>query len=317
MKVGFGGRTCRCLRPEKKKPRSWLRLLLSKLFSSKKNISEPQLDMSRKIVKPLGPQSRSHTSSDGLQAPSLSEPPVDPTPRLWNIPPEILLLIVSRLDLVSAACLRNTNAYFHASINDESEMFTNCVKALMIARLETDMMNNLPKKVICMLCKVKLSQECFRPTTLKHIIISHGVVYLRLMDCKPEERYCANHVVDTIGDYPVSGHEGDEYLSKESPRRWVRRRQLTCLHCGSEIRRDDNMGSADRWKTGCDRCACDICPRAYLPRYERFGPWPRSGMYPMAPKIHSFATRSYEATKIFVYENTCKHIPVIRLQEIG
>lgn len=112
-----------------------------------------------------------------------------------------------------------------------------------------------------MFCKVRLSQEWSQPTNLKHVDIGFGIRYLRLMESRADERSCANQIANTICECHVPGHS-----NKGTQRRRIKRKQLTCLHCGSDVLSSDNRA------TGCVSCACDVCPRACFPRYEKFGP---------------------------------------------
>lgn len=208
----------------------------------------------------VAPEKGALISSNGPPARIRPERPADVDLRLWNVAVEILLTVMDHLDEVSIQCLRNTNSYFLDSIPDRSHTFTPCAKSLMTARLETDM-TTLPKEVVCMLCKIKLAQECFVPRSWKHVRIGLGVHYLGLMNCWPDERYCGDYVASTICDYPVSGH-----MQNGTRKIWIMRKELACLHSGSDVPSTDNSG------TRCDGCLCDICPRTYLPRYERSGP---------------------------------------------
>jgi len=143
---------------------------------------------------------------------------------------------------------RSTISYFRASIPDYSKAFTRRTKTLMLAHLKTDM-KELPRKVVCMLCKARLSQECFRPTTLKHLCASNGIHCLQLMESRAEEWYCGDHVANAICGFSVPGH-----ANEGGCRRWIRKKQLTCLRCGNDVL------PSDTGTTECVSCSCGVCP---------------------------------------------------------
>lgn len=118
---------------------------------------------------------------------------------------------------------RSTISYFRASIPDYSKAFTRRTKTLMLAHLKTDM-KELPRKVVCMLCKARLSQECFRPTTLKHLCASNGIHCLQLMESRAEEWYCGDHVANAICGFSVPGH-----ANEGGCRRWIRKKAADML----------------------------------------------------------------------------------------
>ena len=142
MKIEFEGRSFRGLQPPPGRQRSsGLRLGLSNLYFLRKPGLEFQSQGYSGGFDHLANEVRSHLFSRisrGLRC-------EDDGPRLWDIPAEILIMIADHLDVVSTACLRNTNSYFRNSIPDDSRFRNRCVKPMMIARLE-GAMPQLPKK---------------------------------------------------------------------------------------------------------------------------------------------------------------------------
>ena len=285
MRVKFEGRSCPCLhRFPKEHLSSRLQSLIRKLPITLPPILGAHLRKKNKHE--THGQQRVARASKPEELPQIKTS-TDTGPKLETIPLEILFLIVDRLDIVSAACLRTTNFHFHESIPNQSHLFTRCAQTLMSARLETDMAQ-LPRKVVCMFCKWKHDKECFSPTTFRHSLIGRGAQCLRLLERKPEERFCIDHVQFILSRYPVPGH------TKEEPRRrWVQRLQLTCMHCTRAV------SPRDTRLTGCVSCRCNTCSRAHLPRFERFGPWDPWGW---KLSIDLFTERGGEDGQLFIVE---------------
>lgn len=86
-----------------------------------------------------------------------------------TLPPELLLLIVNKLDIVDQVCLQSTNHFFHHFIKLDADHqalllllnSSKCRKWAIYCRLEKDL-DYLPKKLVCAFCKTTRKQICFR-----------------------------------------------------------------------------------------------------------------------------------------------------------
>jgi hypothetical protein len=186
-----------------------------------------------------------------------------PNTKLENLPNDILWEITNKLDDVSKICLRNTSTYFRSAIHVDFAKLSLCSKWLLTCRFETDYYAQLkfyPSRVACAFCKMKVHQECVRPTTVSNSIKGRGFEALELMHREPVARFCVLHarVLFRLGDVSLSREE-------VNPAKWTKKTQLTCMHCGADV------GDADQRLTGCNRCECDVCPRVIQPRYEISG----------------------------------------------
>lgn len=196
---------------------------------------------------------------------------------LGSLPAEVLYMIVDKLDDVSAVCLKTTSSYFHNSIKTDDMRFSLCTRWLIRCQLEMDM-QVYPKLVDCALCKAKVSKNCFLPK-------SPGS--LDLMRRNPVERCCLLHVSNTFRDC----RDPERPFQRI---RWVETKQITCLHCGADVDPSDTRAS------GCIRCTCEVCPRASLPRYERYGPLKR---WSMPLEVIRFLRRN---GILLIYDTSCK-----------
>lgn len=186
---------------------------------------------------------------------------------LTALPPEIMLLILKHLDVVSLVCLRSINRAYHRFIPAvHKSTWSRCEGWLITCRFEKDM-DNYPALVACALCKTKHDQSDFTSHG------KNGMKHLNMMASDPVERYCYRHLPLSMC-YPSDCRDGAVESS-----RWVRSLNWTCLHCGCK---PDSCGQLThnlhspgvRWCRGpaeSQRC-CSVCPSAYLPTFFRLGP---------------------------------------------
>ena len=180
--------------------------------------------------------------------------------RLENLPMELLWTIVDELDDVTKLCLRSTCSTLRRATNVDFAKLSVCSKWLALCRFEMDyyaVMDAYPRRVACAFCKMTVDQKCFNP---KNTIRGKGCEVLDLMGNTPTERFCILHAERLF-------RLGEVFRKRQTdkPRKWTKKSQLTCMHCGTDVAADDQRPA------GCDGCGCDVCPRALQPRYEFSG----------------------------------------------
>lgn len=182
---------------------------------------------------------------------------------LQDLPRDILCRILKELDEVSKVCLKSTSYHFRCAIKVDAAKLSVCSRWLLLCRFETDyfaLMKAYPPRVACALCKVKVRQECIEPQGFRNQLKSIGFERLELMKKTPHERFCVLHA-SRLFRYSDFFEDRLEH----NPPTWIKKSQLTCMHCGRDTTADDQRS------VGCDGCQCDVCPRAIQPRYGLSG----------------------------------------------
>lgn len=78
------------------------------------------------------------------------------------LPPELLLMIINKLDIIDQVCLQSTNRFFHHFIKVDPILLNNkCRKWEIYCRFEQDL-DYLPAKLACAFCKTIRKKKCFR-----------------------------------------------------------------------------------------------------------------------------------------------------------
>lgn len=193
--------------------------------------------------------------------------------RLSSLPAELLLMIISHLDIVNQVCLQITCRFFRAFIIVDRVALENdrCRKWALTCFLEGDM-DKYPAKVACAFCKTVRPKNQF--LDFRHELgiwdnLRHPSVFRQkypdLIGWDPVNRYCCQHRKNYFSrNYPIRTSDGriPGGLREDQTPRWLICQVFRCWHCASVIRVDDKR------KAGCLNCLCDFCPR--LKRFHHF-----------------------------------------------
>lgn len=165
---------------------------------------------------------------------------------------------------MSKICLRSTSLTLRRAIHVDFAKLSVCSKWLALCRFEMDyyaLMDAYPRRVACAFCKVKVDQKCVNPKgTLKGQFKGKGCEVLNLIGNKPAERFGLLHAGQLF-------RLGEVFRNRQKgkPRQWTKKKELTCMHCGTDV------PAGDQRPAGCNGYGCDVCPRAIQPRYELSG----------------------------------------------
>lgn len=204
-------------------------------------------------------------------------------PHLVSLPPELLSLIISHLDVVNQVCLQSTCHFFHHFIQiDRSSLATDrCRKWAITCFMEQDM-KRYPAKIACAFCKTVRKTACFQDVdaSLYHRLWDRrGFRSMQMTREIPFARYCANHRASFFRGPAGSGHLGEKTATpvEVDPfpmARWATFQVLRCFHCARCVRDNDTRGA------GCAQCMCNVCPRLITQHSLRFGRrWMWEGRY--------------------------------------
>ena len=160
--------------------------------------------------------------------------------QLTSLPAELLLMIISHLDIVNQVCLQCD-------------------------------MDKYPTKIACAFCKTVRPTKMFR--SLRHELglwdcLRHPGVFQSfpgMMKMVPVSRLCCQDRKDyfTRHDTLRTSDGTPVRISKDHTPRWLLCRVHRCWHCASLIR------FGDKRKAGCLNCLCDFCPRFSEDHYFR------------------------------------------------
>ena len=198
--------------------------------------------------------------------------------KLQNLPVEVLGLIRTQLDEVSAVCLKHTNQQLYRSVSvTPPEERSRCIRWLIACRHEVD--QALPRdSYTCAFCKQSRPENRFTKLSFKQLI--SDLPYCldrRSIYSEPTARYCSFHPPLTAWlMYQV--YEEQQITTSRDEIRWVEVKQLRCMHCASAV--DEEV---DLRETGCENCSCDVCPRVIGPAYIRYGPPANPNEFPRPP----------------------------------
>ena len=203
--------------------------------------------------------------------------------QLTSLPAELLLMIISHLDIVNQVCLQITCRFFRAFIIVDRIALEHdrCRKWAITCFLEGDM-DKYPAKIACAFCKTVRPVKQFRG--YRHGLglwycLRHPGVFQRcsdMMTAVPVDRFCNRHRKDCFTrDYTLRTSEGTPVRrSKDPTPRWIQLRIFRCWHCASVI------GFDDKREAGCLNCLCDFCPRLKCKHFFRVGSCrPSEGLY--------------------------------------
>ena len=173
------------------------------------------------------------------------------------LPTEILDMILQNLDNVSRTCLAMTTSRMRSSLSGQQKALSRCERWLLMCICERDQKCPYPKLYACCLCKIKHPRKQFVSSIEAQMSKERQIDNGRVKG-DSITRYCWQGGIRTSWEkrYSHSFHE----------KRWVQRMPLTCLHCFEVVEPGDFRVA------GCSKCGCDICPRAGLPFYVRYGP---------------------------------------------
>ena len=224
--------------------------------------------------------------------------------RLQNLPVEVLGLIRTQLDEVSAVCLKHTNQQLYRCISvTPPEERSRCIRWLIACRHEVD--QALPRdSYTCAFCKQSRPEKHFTKFSFKQLM--SDLPYCldrRSIYSEPTARYCSFHPPLTAWlMYQV--YEERQYTALRNEIRWVEVKQLRCMHCASAVDEETDLR-----ETGCENCSCDVCPRVTGPAYIRYGPPANPNEFPRPPLQELNAlTRKH---RTYVRERGSKTIAVL------
>ena len=199
-------------------------------------------------------------------------PPLTPVdgsgnPRsLGNLPVEILLMIVDRLDIVDQVCLQSTDRFFRQLIKIDRTALDGdrCRKWAITCCFETDM-KKYPAKVACAFCKTVRKKKFFHDVQEWTPISIEGIyLHLRhrfgsapvvgMMAHEPMDRWSIAHNKDRFSSLSTLQEKsrGAFFLDPSQRPRWTCMQVLRCWHCARLIPDEDMR------ETGCLQCLCDI-----------------------------------------------------------
>ena len=173
------------------------------------------------------------------------------------LPTEIFDMILQNLDNVSRTCLAMTNSRMRSSLTGQQKALSRCERWLLMCICERDQITPHPQSYACCLCKTKHPRKEFVQSINAQVFKERRIDNGRVKG-DSITRYCWRREIRTSWE-KRSFHSLDE-------KRWVQQMPLTCLHCFEEVE------PGDLRVAGCSKCDCDICPRAGLPFYVRYGP---------------------------------------------
>lgn len=192
------------------------------------------------------------------------------SPQLVSLPPELLFLIISHLDVVNQVCLQSTCHFFHNFIQiDRTSLATDrCRKWAITCFMEQDM-KQYPAKIACAFCKTVRKTACFRDVdgSLSHRLWDRrGFRSMHMTREIPFARYCANHRASFFRAPSMSEKMTTQFEVDPFPMaRWATFQVLRCFHCSRCVGDNDNRA------TGCVHCTCEICPRLITQHSLGFG----------------------------------------------
>ena len=244
-----------------------------------KPVQPPRLKKAfNRIVSYLKPQGLKSIKEDISNEPDVSRTSI----QLISLPAELLLLIISHLDIVNQVCLQITCRFFRAFIIVDRVALEHgrCRQWAIACFLEEDM-DIYPAKVACAFCKT------VRPTKLFWIFnhevglwqsLRHPNVFRDrgIMKLLPANRYCRQHRKDFFTpDYTfVTSTGAPMKIERNRAPMWNRIRVYRCWHCACVVRFNDKR------EAGCLNCLCDFCPRLESKHYFRSGRClPGQGLY--------------------------------------
>lgn len=218
------------------------------------------------------------------------------------LPPELLLMIINKLDIIDQVCLQSTNRFFHHFIKVDPILLNNkCRKWEIYCRFEQDL-DYLPAKLACAFCKTIRKKKCFRDHkevrlfdfgSLSLRLTHNGKELLPIFNLKdlslrfrhnfgfergesrtmlhaPSRlRFCTSHrkLLFSGGPNALPEKSRMRFQTDTVPwPRWTCAQVLRCWHCGLLV------PEADLRTRGCLQCLCDVCPRLIWMHYFRVGP---------------------------------------------
>lgn len=225
----------------------------------------------KRIVSYLKPQGSKNITENMTTASDVSQTSI----QLPSLPAELLLMIISHLDIVNQVCLQMTCRCFRAFIIvDRVALEHDRCRRWAITCILEDAMDKYPAKIACAFCKTVRPTKMFRK--FRHELglcdcLRHPGVFQRRpgkMKSIPLVRFCIQHQKDNFTrDHTLRTSEGIPVIHPSCPTpRWLTYQVCRCWHCGSIIRFDDKQ------KAGCLNCRCDFCPRIHVEHYFRADP---------------------------------------------
>ena len=208
--------------------------------------------------------------------------------RLQNLPAEVLGLITTQLNEVSAVCLKHTNRQLYRSISvTPPEERSRCIRWLIACRHEVN--QDLPRNsYTCAFCKQSRPEKRFTRFSFKQLVSDLPYcLNRRSIYSKPTARYCSFHPPLTAW-LMYQAYEEQQITTSRDDIRWVEVKQLRCMHCASAV-----DGAVDLRETGCENCSCDVCPRVIGAAYIRYGPPANPNEFPRPPlqELNSYSRR--------------------------
>lgn len=204
------------------------------------------------------------------------------TLHLVSLPPELLSLIISHLDVVNQVCLQSTCHFFHHFIQiDRTTLATDrCRKWAITCFMEQDM-KQYPAKIACAFCKTVRKTASFRDVdgSLSHRLWDRpGFRSMQMTREIPFARYCANHRASFFRRPSAHLSEKTTIPVQVDPfpmARWATFQVLRCFHCARCVEDNDTRGA------GCAQCMCNVCPRLITQHSLGFGRrwWMWEGRY--------------------------------------
>lgn len=197
----------------------------------------------KRIVSHLKPQGLKSIKKDITKESGVSRNLI----QLTTLPAELLLMIISHLDIVTQVCLQVTCRFFRALVIVDRVALEHdrCRKWAVTCFLEDDM-DRFPAKVACAFCKTVRPIRHFR--TFNHEVgiwqsLRHPSVFRDrgMMRAFPVDRYCRLHRKCLFTrDYTFRKSKGTPIpKTRDRPPGWLSPRVIRCRHCACVIRFDD------------------------------------------------------------------------------
>ncbi len=189
----------------------------------------------KRIVSYLKPQGLKNIKEDTTKESDLSRTSIQMT----SIPAELLLVIISHLDIVNQICLQITCRFFRAFIIVDRVALERqrCRKWALTCFLE-DYMGEYPAKITCAFCKTVHPTKFFR--NLRHEVglwysLRHPTIFRDMgrMNSVPVNRFCIQHWKDCFTrDYTIRTNKGTPVrISRDPTSRWIQCRIFRYICC--------------------------------------------------------------------------------------